>query len=208
MPPFRNESRRSTPIINSEVPVRVRWSFLWRTILASVGGLVGLIAAFFGAIALLVFMAMECSPRPGDSHLPSYARPYELTGEQRAGSGVTGNSDAVADFYFYASNSGIEDVRSAIRRRLVAHHWRVFDDGIGDVGDPWYAASDGTTCLRFISFDRDSASRVELSPEPSYRGSPTMKQIVGSRGTILSEIGDFEHLILIASQPCEFRNGL
>lgn len=183
--------------------MHVRWSFLWRTILTSIGALVGLIAALLGAIALVVFMAIECSPRPGDAHLPSYARPYELTGKQSVGSGMTGNADTVANFYSYATNSGIEDVRSAIRSRLVAHHWRVFDDGIGDVGDPWYAASDGATCLQYISFDRDSVSRVELSPESAYHGRPTLKQIVGSRGTILSEIGDFDHLIFIASQPCE-----
>lgn len=183
--------------------MHVRWSFLRRTILASVGALVGLIAAFFSAIALMVVIATECSPRPGDAHLPSYARPYELTGKQDVSSGVVGNGDATADIYFYATNSDVEGVKSAIRTRLVAHDWRVFDDGIGDVGDPWYAASDGTRCLRYIAFDRDLVSRVELAPEPAYRGHPTLKQIVGSRGEVLREIGDFKHLIFIAAQRCE-----
>jgi hypothetical protein len=183
--------------------LRVRWSFLWRTILTSVGALIGFIAAFFGAIALVVFMAIECSPRPGDAHLPSYARPYELTGAQGVGSGVVGGGDALVNIYFYATNSDVEDVKGAIRGRLVAHNWRVFDDGSGDVGDPWYAASDGTRCLRYLAFDRDSVSRVELAPEPAYGGRPTLKQIVGSRGTVLREIGDLEHLIFIAAQPCE-----
>ena len=174
-----------------------------RTILTSAGALVGLIAAFFGAIALVVLIAIDCSPRPADAHLPSYARPYELTGTRGVGSGVVDNGDASVNTYFYATNSDIEDVKGGIRSRLVAHHWRVFEDGVGDVGDPWYAASDGTRCLRYVAFDRDSVSRVELAPAPSYRGHPTLKQIVGSRGTILGEIGDAEHLIFIAAQPCE-----
>ncbi len=183
--------------------MHVRWSFLRRTILTSIGALVGLIAAFFGAIALVVVIATECSPQPGDTHLASYARPYELTGEQSVGRGELRVGDDAAYTYFYATNSEIDGVKSSIRDRLIAHAWRVFDDGVGDIGNPWYAASDGTTCLQYIAFDRDSVSRVELAPEPAYRGRPTLKQIVGDRGEVLREIGDFEHLILIVAQACE-----
>jgi hypothetical protein len=174
---------------------------LWRTILASVGALVALIATLFALIALVVFVAVECSPPEGDAHVPSYARPYELTGA--VGRGVVGNEDAEAYFYFYATNAGVDDVRAAIRSRLVAHHWRVVDESAGDVGDPWYAASDGTRCLQYIAFDQSLVSRVELAPEPAYRGQLTLKQIVGSRSRVLAEIGDFAHLVFIAAHPCE-----